>query len=169
MGRRRVNPNSLASLVARVRGALSSCTGSIVVREGGASFLTLSVEVGSCDGLSGLPGGVLKGDTGFPKGDCCSGCGARVTASVYAKFDGFTGIFGFSALLTGGGNDELFAFPSADPSRSSSSGIGGVLGDRRPNACSRSPEYPEVGVVGLGDDLGGIGGTRSRAEVLGGL
>lgn len=110
---------------------------------------------------------MAKGETGLAKDDDRSGCGVGDTVSAFcAKFGGFMGIFGFSALLTGGGTDELFAFPliGLGLNRPSLAGNGGVLGDRRLKRCSRGIKDPEMGVVGRGDNLGGIGGMDSRAR-----
>lgn len=63
--------------------------------------------------LSGLLGGVLNGDT--ISSDVLSGFGAREVPSWCNKFAGFAGIFGFSALLAGGGNEALFVFLSDGP------------------------------------------------------
>lgn len=67
------------------------------------------------DGLgvifSGLPGGVLNGDT-RSSDDTFSGCGAKELVSGWESIAGFAGILGFSARFAGGGSEALLSFLS---------------------------------------------------------
>lgn len=147
-GRGLATPGSLISTERRAdwpnRGDLSAAggreRGSGDSREGTGGFGDLSGRVLStvvCGGLSGLLGGVLKGETlSSQELRSCVG-------SNWEMFAGFAGIFGFSALLTGGGTEVLFAFPTGETS----------LAER---GASTEPPNGEFGVFGRENERDGL-------------
>lgn len=114
-------------------------------REGIGGFGDFSGRVLSTladGGLSGLLGGVLKGETLSSK-ELRSCVAASAPPSNWEMFAGFAGIFGFSALLTGGGTEVLFAFPTGETS----------LAGR---GASTEPPDGEFGVFGRENERDGL-------------
>lgn len=123
-GRCREKASSLASRTAEAAGGGGGLSepperdgGSVIGRNGGIlnlSCLSLGTERG--EGFSGLLGGVLNGETRSSKEALSEGGAAGVNEfernSNCPKFAAFAGIFGLSALFTGGGRDA--DFPTGD-------------------------------------------------------
>lgn len=166
-GRVREKPNSRTSCLAWKLGVGDRSSndrlvgGSVVGRPGGSFGESLLAEIGFAGGFSGLLGGVLKGET-WSSDDAKSDLGANVLVSGWENWAGLAGIFGFDALLAGGGSEALLSFRSAGLPFAPTVR---ELGDSRWAVFPTGTDDPSCGVIGLGG--GGAGETPAETDALG--
>lgn len=144
---------------------------SVVGRDGERGNWFLGAGAGFDDAFSGLPGGVLNGETPRSSEGARSCCGASEFPSPNARPAGLAGILGLAARFAGGGKDALFNFRSDRLSRETPNDPG-APGDRCITFCSVGTEEGKVGVVGRWreEDGGGVGlGGNDSREALGGV